>query len=104
TLICNGICSPGTSPGTFTLGGLNLMSGSTLQIELGAVRDHIVLTNSGNVTLGGTLELTLLGGFTPAVGQTFSLFEGSMGSIAGTFSAVNAPIVNGHTLNVVYGA
>ena len=98
------ICSPGTSPGTFTLGSLNLMSGSTLQFELGATRDHIVVTNNGSVTLGGILDLSILAGFNPALGQSFSLFEGSIGSITGAFSTVNAPIVNGHALNVVYGA
>ena len=40
----------------------------------------------------------------PPLGQTFPLFEGAIGSITGAFSAVNAPIFNGHTLNVLYGA
>ena len=99
-----GIFAPGTSPGTITVAGLNLQSGSTLQFELGATRDHIVVTNNGNITLGGLLDLSILSGFNPALGQTFSLFEGSIGSITGAFSAVNAPIINGHTLSLVYGA
>ena len=61
------------------------------------------MTNNGSITLGGLLDLSILGGFSPALGQTFSLFEGSIGSITGAFSAVNAPIFNGHTLNLVYG-
>ena len=100
-----GLLSPGNSPGTLTLGGLNLMSGSTLDYELGAAaRDRIVVTNNGNVTLGGVLNLSLLNGFNPTLGQSFSLFEGAVGSISGVFSAVNAPFFNGHTLNVLYGA
>ena len=79
------------------------MSGSTLEYELGAIRDHIVVTNSGSVMLGGLLDLSILSGFDPSIGQTFSLFEGSIGSITGAFSAVNAPIFNGHALNLVYG-
>jgi hypothetical protein len=49
------------------------------------------------------LDLSLLDGFDPALGQTFSLFEGSIGSVTGTFSAVNAPIFNGYALKLVYG-
>ena len=98
------ICAPGNSPGTITVGGLNLMSDSTLEYELGATRDHIVLTNNGNIIVGGLLDLSLLNGFSPALGETFSLFEGSIGSITGAFSAMNAPIFNGHALNLVYGA
>ncbi|MEX2169584.1 MAG: autotransporter-associated beta strand repeat-containing protein [Pirellulales bacterium] len=98
-----GIFSPGESPGTITVGGLNLMSGSTLEYELGATRDRIVLTNNGNVTLAGLLDLSILDGFDPAPGQIFELFEGAIGSITGTFSAVNAPHFNGHTLDLVYG-
>ena len=95
------LCAFGNSPGTVTLGGLNLMSGSTLQYEFGATRDRIVLTNNGSVTLGGLLDLSILAGFNPAPGETFQLFEGAIGSITGAFSAVNAPIFNGHTLDVV---
>jgi autotransporter-associated beta strand protein len=96
--------SPGTSPGTITVGGLNLMSGSTLNYELGAAtRDRIVVTGNGHVSLAGILNLSLLDGFSPAPGQTYSLFEGAVGSITGTFSTVIAPTSNGHTLNVLYG-
>ena len=61
------------------------------------------MTNNGNVTLGGVLNLSLLDGFNPPLGQVIPLFEGAIGSITGQFSAVNAPFFNGHTLNVVYG-
>ncbi len=105
TVLPGGMFAPGNSPGTITVAGLALMSGSTLQYELGAgdIRDRIVVTNNGTVVLGGLLDLSILPGFDPAIGQTFSLFEGSLGSITGTFSAVNSPIFNGHALNLVYG-
>ena len=99
-----GELSPGLSPGTITVGGLNLMSGSKLKYELGAARDHILVTNNGNVTLGGTLDLAILTGFDPQPGQTFDLFEGAIGSVMGLFTTVNAPIFNGHTLDLVYTA
>jgi hypothetical protein len=83
---------------------LSLMSGSALRYEFGATRDHIFLTNNGSVALGGLLDLSILAGFNPTAGQTFALFEGAIGSITGSFAAVNAPIFNGHTLNLVYSA
>ncbi len=97
-----GVIGPGNSPGTMTMGGLHLMNGSTLTYELGALRDRIVVTNNGSITLGGVLDLSILAGFNPLPGQTFELFEGAIGSITGTFSAVNAPVFNGHTLDLVY--
>jgi autotransporter-associated beta strand protein len=106
TVACEGgsLCAFGNSPGTITVGGLNLMSGSTLEYEFGATRDRIVLTNNGSVTLGGLLDLSILAGFNPAPGETFQLFEGAIGSVTGAFSAINAPIFNGHTLDLVYSA
>jgi len=98
-----GLFSPGLSPGTITVGGLNLMSGSTLEYELGAAtRDHIALSGNGNVTLAGILNISLLDGFIPT--EPVSLFEGAIGSITGAFSSVIAPIFNGQTLGVAYGA
>jgi autotransporter-associated beta strand protein len=100
-----GVLSPGPAPATISFGGLNLMSGSKFEYELGATaRDRIVVTNGGNVTLGGVLNLALLDGFNPPLGQTFSLFEGAIGSITGTFSSVNAPTVSGHALTLLYSA
>jgi hypothetical protein len=78
------------------------MGGSTLEFELGATRDHIVVTSQGDVTLGGILNISLLDGFIPQEPQF--LFEGSIETITGAFSAVNAPIFNGHTLTLHYGA
>jgi autotransporter-associated beta strand protein len=103
TVNSGGTFDPGLSPGTITVGGLQLNAGSYLRFELGAVRDHIVLTGGGNVSLAGVLDLSLLAGFAPSLNETFPLFEGAVGAIAGTFSAVNSPIFNGHKLNVVYG-
>ena len=80
------------------------MSGSILQYEFGATRDRIVVTNNGSVTLGGRLDLSILAGFNPATGETFQLFEGAIGSISGAFSAVIAPVFQGHTLDLTYSA
>ena len=65
TVEMGGTFAPGNSPGTITVAGLNLLGGSTLQFELGATCDHIVVTNSGTVTISGRLDLSVLPGFNP---------------------------------------
>ncbi|MCI0332194.1 MAG: autotransporter-associated beta strand repeat-containing protein [Planctomycetes bacterium] len=105
TVNAGGVYSPGTSPGTMTVGGLAMTPGGTLDFELGdPARDHIAITNNGNLSLAGTLNLSLIGGFTPTLGQTFTLFEGAIGSVTGGFSSIVAPIFDGHTFGVTYSA
>ena len=60
----NGTLAPGNSPGTLTISNnLVLNGGAVLQYELGVVSDRTVM--SGNLTLGGTLNVTdSSGGFT----------------------------------------
>ena len=60
--------SPGMSPGTLTVGSLNLSSGSILDYELsipsvvgGGVNDLVAV--NGNLTLDGRLDVTDIGGF-----------------------------------------
>lgn len=68
TLAGGGTVAPGTSPGTLTVGGLSVDSGSFLSFELagddqtvgGGVNDLIVV--NGSVTLDGTLHVTETGG------------------------------------------
>ena len=76
TVNSGGVFNPGTSAGTITVRGLTMNAGSALNFELGdPTRDHIMLTNNGNVALGGTLNVSLLPGYIPTIGQTFPLFE-----------------------------
>jgi autotransporter-associated beta strand protein len=105
TLEPGSVFAPGTSPGTITIGGLTMMPGATLEYEIGdPARDRIVVTNNGNVLLDGILKVSLLDGFTPTLGQSFSLFEGAIGSITGAFDSIIAPIFNGLTFDVVQNA
>jgi hypothetical protein len=99
-----GTFSPGSSPGTLTIGGLTMSSNSALDFELGnPARDHIVVTG-GEIALAGTLKLSLLDGFTPTHGQSFPLFEGAISSITGAFDSIIAPTFNGLTPSVVQSA
>ncbi|HET7733987.1 MAG TPA: autotransporter-associated beta strand repeat-containing protein, partial [Paludibacter sp.] len=71
--------------GTLTVGSLNLLAGSQVNMEINrplSIVDKIVST--GAITFGGTLNLTLTG--TPQAGDQFTLFTGT--SYSGSFSQI----------------
>jgi T5SS/PEP-CTERM-associated repeat protein len=82
-----GTAMPGTSPGTFTIGG-NYKQNSTgkLQIELASATSFDVLNVTGNAALGGALDIVLLDGFTPGPSHSFEFLKAS--SFTGAFSSV----------------
>jgi len=66
----SGTLAPGNSPGTLTISNnLVVNGGATLRYELGTNSDLTVV--SGNLTLGGTLNIIDAGGFT---NTTYTLF------------------------------
>jgi T5SS/PEP-CTERM-associated repeat protein len=85
---------PGSSPGELDFGG-DVVFGpfSSLQIELGGMLigdEHDCLNVAGVLTLSGTLDVALIGDFTPAGGDTFDILN--WGALAGaTFDEVNLP-------------
>lgn len=86
-----GTLAPGTSAGILRFGGdLNLTSEGTVAMELGGrVRgsqyDGVDLP--GVLTLGGTLSIALINGFTPSLSDTFHLFDGFT-STTGAFDQI----------------
>lgn len=56
TVAAGGIISPGSSPGTLSVGGLNLASTSSLDFEVGALSDRLAV--NGNLTLDGILNIS----------------------------------------------
>ena len=71
-------------------GNMSVSANGHLQVEI-SNSDNSYLDVSGNVTLssGSTLEITLLGGYTPANGTEFTLIECTgAGTISGNFSNV----------------
>lgn len=87
-----GVLAPGHSPGTLTFSSnLVLEAASVVNIELGGTNaldyDHLVA--NGTLTLGGTLNVTLINGYAPAAGDTVDILDWS--AILGTFSTVNLP-------------
>ncbi|MBI2753524.1 MAG: filamentous hemagglutinin N-terminal domain-containing protein [Betaproteobacteria bacterium] len=99
-----GTVSPGASPGILTISGnyvhgpsgvLDMQIGGTIA---GSQYDQLVV--SGTTTLGGTLNTTLINGFVPAAGNTFTLIQSS-GALTGTFGTIVQP--SGTTFNSFYG-
>ena len=87
-----GRISPGNSPGVFTIdGSYEQDAGSTYSAEIGGTDpgsyDQISVT--GTATLGGTLSVHLVDGFTPAVGQTFRMVNAA--SLSGAFTSIVEP-------------
>jgi hypothetical protein len=90
-----GTYSPGLSPASVSLENLNLLSTSTLLVELagtspGSQYDVINLSGVGN--LSGTLDVDLLGGFTPQFGDSFDILNGTT---TGTFGTLSLPSLSG---------
>ncbi len=70
-VIVNGTLSPGDSPGTLTISNdLVVSSSAVLQYELGTNSD--LTSVSGNLTLGGTLNIADSGGFTTGAYPLFT--------------------------------
>ena len=97
-----GIVMPGASPGTLTING-NYVQGSagTLAAELGGSTagtqyDQLIVT--GTASLGGALDVTLVNGFLPVDGETFTVVQA--GTISGTFATSSLPA--GTTLTTAY--
>lgn len=89
---------PGFSPGTMAFGGdLSYGPLAALNIELagttpGTQYDRV--TVAGDVALAGTLDVSLLSGFKPSAGNSFSILTAG-GSINGTFDDEILPQLNG---------
>ncbi len=82
--------------GLVNAGGATFASGSTLNIGLGGTTrgaNYGAVITSGSVSLAGALQVTLTGGFTPAVGESFDILD--WGSLSGTFSSIRLPTLGG---------
>jgi hypothetical protein len=81
-----GTLSPGHSIGqTHVMGDLTLSSGS-LAIELASAALADTLEVDGQAMLGGALDVSLLGGFAPTLGDSWQII--TAGGMSGMFSSV----------------
>ncbi len=98
-----GHVSPGNSPALLTATGnyVQLASGA-LDIEIGGPTvgtQYDQLHTNGTAQLGGTLNVTLINGFTPTQDNSFVILLSDLG-VSGNFATTNLP----SGLHVVYDA
>ncbi len=82
--------APGTSPGIFTIQGN--YTNPTLEIEVGGLApgtEHDQLAVSGDAMLEGTLRVLLTEGYTPTIGDIYTVLTAA--SITGTFDTIELP-------------
>jgi len=106
---CNiiGTDAPGFSTATVSRGTVSY--NGTLEIEIGGLAagsgydqlNHIL--GLGVADLGGTLDLLLIDGFAPELGDMFQIISAT--SVSGTFGTINGAYLGGGLgLDVIYGA
>ncbi|HIJ26789.1 MAG TPA: hypothetical protein HPP79_14105, partial [Gammaproteobacteria bacterium] len=98
----SGTIGPGNSAGTLTINGdfVNNSDG-VINLEVGGTNsgEYDQLVVNGNATLGGTLNISILNGFTPGSAFTLKLLDVS-GSVSGIFTTVNTPSAAGWGISV----
>jgi hypothetical protein len=72
---------------THVVGDMSINSG-TLQIELASLASFDKLLIDGSAALGGNLNVSTLGGFTPTNGSSWQII--TAGSLSGQFSSITA--------------
>lgn len=94
-----GLISPGNSPGVLTIDG-DLTSTGMVKFELAGTGSGLFdqLLVSGNLKLGGVVEIDLLDGFDPAAGNSFNLLDfGSFNNLGYRFDFSHAALKNGRS-------
>jgi len=97
TVYIEGDLRPGHSPAAVSFeGDLVLGSGAHLVAELAGTTpaaQYDQVSVGGLASLDGTLDVVLLGGFTPVYGESFDIFN--FANLDGSFDAVNLPALDG---------
>jgi hypothetical protein len=91
--------NPGNSPAQVTLEGAVVFDGGTLLMELAGVtagtqHDQVVFNDASVMLTGGVvLNLVLLDGYSPVLGDQFDLFDwnGSLNAASGSFGELLLP-------------
>ncbi|MBA3480585.1 MAG: pre-peptidase C-terminal domain-containing protein [Pirellulales bacterium] len=89
-----GFLTPGEGVGALAIGEFTLDAGATLGLEIGGVAqgtfDQLLVANGA--TLAGLLDVSLVGGFVPQVGQSFDILTAE--SLSGDFSNLDLPMLS----------
>ncbi len=108
--VTGGLLSPGAGSkkaGELGVSGNYAQSGAgAFDVDLGGVTagtQYDVLNITSTASLGGTLDVDLISGFKPAVGETFDIMDYT--SETGTFATLNLPkLTGGDTWSISYNA
>ncbi len=89
-----GTFSPGFSPALTTVGSIAFTPTNTLIMELGGTNrggQYDAILASGNLAMGGAMNVMLIDGFNPAAGHTFNLFDWA--TTSGAFASLSLPML-----------
>lgn len=100
-----GAILPGNSTGILTINGnLTQASSSLLEIEVGGVTpgtQHDKLVVTGNAAIGGQLDVPIVNGYMPQVGDSMTILTAA--NVTGEFSGLFAPELQAANPNVAIG-
>lgn len=102
TIAFSGVFSPGLSPTDSNVENVVMLPTNLLEIEIGgrtAGSQFDRISASGFATLGGTLKVSLIDGFVPVLGDSFTFLLASNG-ITQQFSAFDFPTFGGLTFSL----
>ena len=104
-----GTLAPGasTAVGAISLNGSGLgiytQGSGTYSVKIGSTSSFDSVSATGAVTLAGTLNVSLINSFSPALSNTFTIL--TAGSVSGTFGTTNLPALSsGLGWKVTYNA
>jgi len=107
-LVTSGLVSPGNSPGLLALtGDYEQQSGGILKIEIAGLSSFDQLVVGGHAWLDGTLDVYKLAGYTPQVGDMFTILTAAGGLTGGFADVTYSGFGNGvvfDPVNYDYGA
>lgn len=91
--------APKLSAAAVSFGGdVVLGSATTLQIELGGLLggyEYDIIDVAGNFSLTGALNLVLIDGLKPQLGNMFDIFNFKLGGLFGISHTINLPVFSG---------
>lgn len=89
---------------SFINGNYTQQAAGSLKVEIAGILPGQAdkLTVTGNAIVGGTLDVQVLDDFVPVMGNQFTIVETSIGNVASEFDAVDFPVFDGMTFDVVY--
>ena len=88
-----GTYSPGLSPALVQVGSVTYSPSSTTVIELGGLvvgSQYDQIQHTGQANLGGVLDVDLIDGFVPNIGDVFTILTAS-NTVVGAFGTVSLP-------------